>query len=85
MAPVVYSLCFLASVLCAALLLRSYARTSVRLLFWSGLCFVGLALNNGLLVIDRLVVPDVDLSTWRLVPSVVGFAALLVGLIWEGE
>ena len=31
----------------AVLLLRGYARSASRLLLWSGLCFVGLAINNG--------------------------------------
>jgi hypothetical protein len=85
MAQVVYLLCALASVLCAVLLIRGYRRSRSRLLLWSSLCFVGLAANNALLVVDRLLVPDVDLSVWRLVPAVAGFAALLYGLIWESE
>lgn len=43
MPAAVYILCGLTSVLCAVLLLRSYARKRVRLLLWSGLCFAGLA------------------------------------------
>ena len=49
MASVVYALCALTSLACAVLLLRAYRRSWARLLFWSGLCFVGLALNNVLL------------------------------------
>lgn len=85
MAATVYLLCAGTSMLCAALLLRAYARTGTRLLFWSGLCFVGLAVNNTILVIDRLVVTDVDLSTWRPLPAVAGLGLLLYGLIWESE
>lgn len=80
---IVYALCAITSVGCAVLLLRGYRRSRVRLLFWSGLCFIGLALNNVLLFIDVRVVPDVDLSLWRTIPAVLGVAVLLYGLIWE--
>ena len=85
MAEAVYLLCAVTSSLCALLLLRAYVRTGTRLLMWSGLCFLGLALNNALLVVDLIIVPDTDLSTWRLVPAVLGVALLLYGLIWESE
>jgi hypothetical protein len=85
MAETVYLLCALTSTLCSALLLRGYIRTRTRLLLWSGLCFVGLALNNAVLVVDIMIVEDADLATWRLVPAAVGFALLLYGLIWESE
>ena len=85
MAEAVYLLCAVTSSLCAVLLLRAHARTGTRLLLWSGLCFFGLALNNALLVVDLMIVPDTDLSTWRLVPAVLGVALLLYGLIWESE
>lgn len=85
MAETVYLLCAITSTLCSALLLRAYSRTGSRLLLWSGVCFAGLALNNAILVIDLLIVPDVDLATWRLVPAVIGFGLLLYGLIWESQ
>lgn len=85
MAEAVYLLCAVTSSLCALLLLRAYVRTGTRLLMWSGLCFLGLALNNALLVVDLIIVPDIDLSTWRLAPAVLGVALLLYGLIWESE
>jgi len=66
MAETVYVLCALTSLACTALLLRSYAETRVRLLLWSGLCFAGLALNNVILFVDKVVAPDVDLSLVRL-------------------
>lgn len=83
MATLVYALCALTSVACAVLLLRGYASSRARLLLWSGLCFAGLALNNILLLIDKRVVPTVDLSLWRSVPALVGVALLLYGLVWE--
>ena len=85
MAETVYLLCAATSAACALLLLRAHHRTGTSLLLWSGLCFVGLSLNNTILVVDLMVVPDVDLSTWRLVPAAVGVALLLYGLVWESE
>jgi heme/copper-type cytochrome/quinol oxidase subunit 4 len=80
---IVYALCALTSIACAWLLLRGYARTRVRLLLWSGLCFTGLALNNILLFIDVRVLPDVDLSIVRTIPAVIGVLLLVFGLVWE--
>jgi hypothetical protein len=85
MVEIVYLLCAATGGACAVLLLRAYHRAGTRLLLWSGLCFVGLTLNNALLVVDLILVPDVDLSTWRLVPAVAGVALLLYGLVWESE
>ncbi len=56
MAEVVYILCAATSILCAVLLFRSYRASRAKLLFWSSLCFVGLALNNVLLILDLYVV-----------------------------
>lgn len=84
MALVVYSLCALTSLLCAGLLLRSYLQNRTRLLFWSSLCFLGLALNNMLLFIDLVLVPEVDLSLYRAVSALLAMALLLFGLIWQG-
>ena len=82
---IVYALCALTSAACAVLLLRGYRRSGVRLLLWSGLCFLGLTVNNILLFIDVRVVPDVDLSLWRTIPAIIGVAVLLYGLIWEAS
>jgi hypothetical protein len=82
-ANVVYILCAATSSLCAGLLFRGYRRSGARLLFWSALCFIGLALNNVMLIVDVRVVPGIDLSTWRMIPAVAGAALLLYGLIWE--
>ena len=85
MAEVVYLLCAATSVACAVLLLRGYGRTRTPLLLWSGLCFVGLGLNNVVLAIVLMVIPDTDLSIWRLVPAAAGILLLLYGLVWEAE
>lgn len=85
MADLVYVLCALTSLACAALLWRAWRRTGARLLFWSALCFVGLGLNNVLLVIDMRMFPEVDLALLRLVPALAGAAALVYGLVWDSE
>jgi hypothetical protein len=84
-ATVVYLLCFATSAGCAFLLARSYRRTRARLLLWSALCFVLLAGNNLLVVIDLLVLPDVNLSSVRLGFSAAAVAVLLFGFVWELE
>ena len=83
MSLLVYSLCAVTSILCAVLLLRSYRHSHVRLLLWSGLCFVGLALNSVLLVIDMGLLPEVDLFVVRSLPALAGLMLLLYGLIWD--
>lgn len=79
----IYTLCALTAIACAYLLLRGYVRTRFRLLMWSGVCFVGLALNNVLLVLDRVVFPSIDLSSWRLGIALGSVLVLLVALITE--
>ena len=79
----IYLLCALTSVTCAVLLLRGFARTRVRLLLWSSLCFVGLALNNLLLVVDLWIAPGVSLGSWRGAAAFTGLVPLLFGLVWE--
>jgi hypothetical protein len=81
----IYTLCTLTALAVAVLLLRGYLRARYRLLLWSGLCFVGLTLNNVLLVLDKLVFPDVDLSTWRLGMGLVSVLLLVTGLVLESE
>lgn len=85
MAAIVYLLCAATSLACAVLLLRAYKNSRVRLLFWSGLCFVGLALNNALLFIDLEVFPKTDLFLLRSLPALVGLLLLIYGLIWDTE
>ena len=80
---VVYALCALTSIACAALLFRGYLRSRVRLLLWSGLCFAGLALNNVLLFVDLRVLPTADLSVIRTIPALAGVWILIFGMIWE--
>jgi hypothetical protein len=85
MAEAVYLLCAITSFACAWLLLRSYRRSRTPLLLWSSLCFAGLALNNALLVVDRMIMPAVDLSVLRSVTALVALLLLLYGLIFESR
>lgn len=85
MGPAVHILCALTSIACAALLIRGYLKSRVRLLLWSSLCFIGLALNNVMLVTDELVFPLIDLPIPRALPALIGLVALIFGLVWEAE
>ena len=86
MASFVYILGTLVTLLCAVLLLRAYARVRLKLLLWSGLCFAGLTISNGLVFVDLVMTPpDVSLYGWRLGVAALSMAMLLFGLIWEGE
>jgi hypothetical protein len=82
MAAAVFILSALISLACAALLLRSFARSRNSLLLWAGLCFTGLTLNNVLLFLDELA-DDVDLAGWRTAPALAGMLAFVFGLIRE--
>jgi hypothetical protein len=83
MAEAIYVLCALTSLGCSLLLLRGYARTRVRLLLWSSLCFVGLTLNNALLFVDLVVLPEMDLALARGAAAFLGMFPLVVGLVWD--
>lgn len=81
----VYLLCFLTSSACAYLLARNYKRTGARLLLWSALCFLFLAANNLLVVLDLLVIRSIDFKFWRLWSSLAAVGILLFGFIWDLE
>lgn len=85
MVGLIYGLCALTAWLCAILLLRAFRLSGYRLLLWGGVCFAGLGVNNLLLVADKLVYADVDLSTLRLCFALGAMLVLLYGLIWESE
>ncbi len=81
----VYLLCFLTSTGCAILLARSYARSGLRLLLWSALCFALLAANNLVVIFDMIVLPAWDLRPLRLALALGAILVLLFGFIWERE
>ncbi|MGH4015213.1 MAG: DUF5985 family protein [Pseudonocardiaceae bacterium] len=86
MAEAIYILCALTSVGCAVLLFRGYRASRMRLLFWSSLCFGGLALNNVMLFADAVIVPEIDLfGAWRSVVALAGLGVLIFGLVWEAK
>jgi hypothetical protein len=85
MAIAIYLLCAATAAACAVLLLRAWRRTRHRLLLWSGLCFCGMFVNNVLLVVDRELLPDQDLRTWRLAAGLIALMPLLNGLESEDE
>ena len=83
MATLIYALCAITSIACAVLLLNGFRRSGARLLLWAGLCFAGMALNNVLLFVDLGLTPELDLSTYRALPTAIGLALLTYGLVWE--
>ncbi len=83
MAAVVYVLCAVTSFACALLLLRAYRQRHIHLLYWSGLGFIGFALGNLFMVIDRMLVRD--LSLFRTVPVLAGLFVLIYGLVLDSE
>lgn len=85
MVGLIYLLCALTALLCTWLLLRAYRDSGYKLLLWGGLCFAGLTLNNILLVIDKLLLPYIDLTSWRLVLALISTIVFLYGLIWDSE
>jgi hypothetical protein len=81
----VYLLCFLTSATCAVLLARSYLNSRARLLLWSAICFLFLAANNLVVVIDLLLIPDISFRILRLVLALCAVTVLLFGFIWDLE
>ena len=78
-----YLLCFLTSLSCCLLLIRSYRRTRSRVLLWTAACFVLLAVDNLLVVLDLIVLTHVDLSMLRLLVTLFAVSTLLVGFMRE--
>ena len=86
LASLVYLLGALVTATCAVLLLRGFARSRSRLLLWSGLCFAGLTVSNGLLFVDLgLLGPDTSLYMWRLGTATAAMLLLVYGLVFESE
>lgn len=86
MAEVVYILCALTSIACALLLFRGWKASRSRLLFWSGLCFAGLAVNNILLFLDLVVfATTMDLRMVRNLTALASLGVLIHGLISESR
>ena len=84
MAVLIYVLCSITALICAVMLLLGSRRTGSRMLFWSGLCFAGLAFTNLVVVVDALhLFPHENFSSLRLCSALVALMLLLYGLIFE--
>lgn len=81
----VYGLCLVGSLACAFLLLHAWRQSRSRLLFWTALGFMFLAVNNLFLVGDLVLFPTIDLWLWRQAASAAAVGVLLYGFIWEAE
>jgi hypothetical protein len=73
------------SIACAVLLLRGYRKSRSRLLLWSSLAFGAFAVNNLLLFVDTVVLPDIDFHgwMWRNLLGAIAGSLLLFGFIWD--
>ena len=86
MGEIVYSLCALTSLACAVLLVRSWRATRARLLAWASACFIGLTINNVLLVFDLVLYKtEIDLTMARALTAFLSVLALVVGLVWSSN
>jgi hypothetical protein len=81
----VYLLCFLTSFVAMLLIYRAYLRNRrTRLLLWSALAFVALAVNNLLLFLDVVILPDsISLLPYRHLSALTAVGLLLYGFVWE--
>ena len=82
---VLAALAVLTCLACTILLFRGYARSGLRLLMWSALCFVCLTLNNLLLFFDLPVFTQIDLRPYRLAAALAGLLFLIYGFIAESK
>lgn len=83
MEGLVYILCMAAALACTVLLARGFQRTKVRLLLWSAFCFAALTVENAILFVDLVIVPDVSLAVPRRLTALSGIAVLIYGLVWD--
>jgi hypothetical protein len=75
----------LVALLCGVLLARGYKQSRQRLLLWSSICFLGIALHSGLIFVDLVMLPSTDLHMLRRGVIAVAMIVLLYGLIWDSE
>jgi hypothetical protein len=76
----------LTSLACCVLLFRAYLQSRLQILLWSALCFVGLTVNNLLVFVDLVVLPDaIDLRIYRNAAALVGMLFMLYGFIRESD
>jgi hypothetical protein len=83
-AEITYFLCAATSLCAAILLYMTYRRRRTGLLLWSALGFGGLALNNMMMFVDLVLVPQgMDLSLARAGIAAAAMLVLTIGLIAE--
>ena len=85
MQSIVYLLGLLTSATCAYLLARSYARNPTRLILFTAICFGLLAVNNLLVVLDLLILPEIGLLPFRQAAALAAISVLLFGFIWDTD
>jgi hypothetical protein len=85
MPALVFSLCFATSALCAALLLNSYQKNRSRLLLWSAVAFVCLAINNFFVLGDMILFPEMNLLPMRYLAAGAAVCVLIYAFIWDIE
>jgi hypothetical protein len=83
-AAAVYLLGMFVALACGVLLARGYRRSRQRLLLWSSICFLGLALSGLLLFIDLSLVAT-DLHMVRRAVTGAALLVLLYGLVLDSE
>lgn len=77
----IYLLCIATSALCAWLLIAAFLRTRQGLLLWSAVCFCLLTVNNLLVFVDLILLPQIDLSLERSLTLLVAGGVMLYGFI----
>lgn len=85
MGPLIYLLCALTAFACFGLLWRGWRANRAPLLLWSALCFAGLTVSNVLLVVDKLALPQVDLTPLRSAVTLGALLLLIIGLVGGDE
>ena len=81
----VFLLCFVTSVACAGLLIRSYTRTNRRFLLWCAMSFALFAVNSTLSLIDIYWPPPGNLMAYRKAAALGAVLVLIYGFMWEVE
>ena len=79
----VYLLCSLTSFVAMLLVYRSYLQSRTRLLLWTALAFVALAVDNLVLSVDIVMLPEISLLMLRHLVSLLAVGLLLYGFVWE--
>lgn len=85
MEAAVYILGTFVALACGVLLARGYRHSRQRLLLWSSICFLGLAISNALLFVDLVMLPRVDLHLLRRAVTAISLLVLVFGLVWDSE